>query len=246
MFTLGNLDLSYRPYPHGVASPVLPDPVYRELVAHFPEARLFGRNRINVKYVLSERVNRREYYRFLRASPPWMRFYRWIKSDQFIQGVLEELRSRHIDLGYKQRPALARAARRIGYGLSGRRDFHTSLVSRFEFSMLPADGGSVIPHTDSVSKVVTLIFPMLAEGEWDRSVGGDTEINVPRDDCLSFNRVNGKADFGDMDVASSLAFEANRALVFVRTHDSWHSVRPMTARGSDAMRRTVTVSILER
>jgi hypothetical protein len=246
MFTLRNVDLNYWPYPHGVAAPLLPDPQYRQLVAGFPETGLFGRNRINVKYVLSERVNRRQYYRFLRSTPDWMRFYRWVKSDRFIQGVLDELKSRHVDLGYRQRPALPRLARRLAYGLSGRRDYHTSLVSRFEFSMLPADGGSVIPHTDAPGKVVTLILPMLAEGDWDPGLGGATVINTPREDRLRFNGVNGKADFGDMEIASSLAFEPNRALVFVRTYDSWHSVRPMTATGSPVMRKTVTVSILER
>ena len=49
-----------------------------------------------------------------------------------------------------------------------------------------------------------------------------------------------------MDVVDSLVFGPNRALVFVRTYNSWHSVRPMTAKGSKAMRRTVTVNLLER
>lgn len=112
--------------------------------------------------------------------------------------------------------------------------------------MLPADGGSVIPHTDSVGKIVTLILPMIGNGEWDRSLGGDTDINTPRSDHLRFNGVNGKARFEDMDIAASLAFEPNRAMLFIRTYDSWHSVRPMTVRGSSALRKTVTVSIRER
>jgi hypothetical protein len=229
MFSLSQLDLSYEPYPHGIASPLFSDGLYRDLVAAFPDRELFGHNRINVKYVLSERVNRRQYHRFLRSSPLWMGFYRWVKSDEFIAGVLEEFRSRHIDLGYRQRPAFQRTFRRLAYGLSGRRDFHTSLISRFEFSMIPADGGSVIPHTDAAGKIVTLILPMVADGEWDRSVGGSTDINTPREDRLRFNGVNGKARFEEMDVSSSLAFEPNRALIFVRTHNSWHSVRPMHA-----------------
>ena len=246
MFSLSQLDLSYEPYPHGIASPLFSDSLYKDLVAAFPDRELFGQNRINFKYVLSERVNRRQYHRFLRSSPLWMSFYRWVKSDEFIARVLEELRSRHVDLGYRQRPALQRTLRRLAYGLSGRRDFHTSLTSRFEFSMLPADGGSVIPHTDSPGKIVTLILPMVADGEWDRNMGGNTDINTPRDDRLRFNGVNGKARFEEMDVSSSLAFEPNQALLFVRTYNSWHSVRPMHAEGSSAMRKTVTVTILER
>ncbi|MGD9292764.1 MAG: hypothetical protein PVJ48_07795 [Gammaproteobacteria bacterium] len=246
MFSLEGLELRYEPFPYGIASPLFDEDLYRELVASFPAREYFGLNRINVKYVLSERVNRRRYRAFLRSTPIWREFHRWIKSDEFIRGVLNQLALRHVDLGYRQRPGLARLARRILFGLSGRRDYRTSLGSRFEFSMLPADGGMVIPHTDSPSKVVTMVLPMVAEGEWDGSVGGNTDINVPTVDRLRYNAKNGKGDFDEMAIAESLAFEANRALVFVRTYNSWHSVRPMTARESSAFRRTVTVTLLER
>jgi hypothetical protein len=246
MFSLEGLELRYEPFPYGIASPLFDEDLYRELVASFPAREYFGLNRINVKYVLSERVNRRRYRAFLRSTPIWREFHRWIKSDEFIRGVLNQLALRHVDLGYRQRPGLTRLARRILFGLSGRRDYRTSLGSRFEFSMLPADGGMVIPHTDSPSKVVTMVLPMVAEGEWDGSLGGNTDINVPTVDRLRYNAKNGKGDFDEMAIAESLAFEANRALVFVRTYNSWHSVRPMTARESSAFRRTVTVTLLER
>ncbi len=246
MFSLDRLELRYEPFPYGVASPLFDEDLYRELVASFPTREYFGLNRINVKYVLSERVNHRQYRAFLRSAPVWREFHRWIKSDEFIRGVLHQLALRHVDLGYRQRPRIARLGRRILFGLSGRRDYRTSLGSRFEFSMLPADGGMVIPHTDSPSKVVTMVLPMVAEGEWERSVGGNTDINVPTVDRLRYNAKNGKGDFDEMAIAESLAFEANRALVFVRTYNSWHSVRPMTAPESSAFRRTVTVTLLER
>jgi hypothetical protein len=246
MFSLDNLEMKYEPYPYGIVSPLFSEDVYQALVSAFPQRDVFGVNPINVKYVLSERINRRPYNRILKISPVWRQFHQWVKSDEFIQGVLDQLKSHHVDLGYKQRPAIPRFARRLGYGLGGRRDYHVSLSSRFEFSMLPADGGMVIPHTDAVSKVVTLVIPMVADGEWHPSLGGDTDINAPREDRLRFNGVNGKADFAQMDVVDSLVFGPNRALVFVRTYNSWHSVRPMTAKGSKAMRRTVTVNLLER
>jgi hypothetical protein len=31
--------------------------------------------------------------------------------------------------------------------------------------------------------------------------------------------------------------------MFVKTFNSWHSVRPMTGAGSEAMRRTLTINI---
>lgn len=245
VFSLDRLELKYEPFPYGIAAPLFGADQYRELLDSFPGKEHFGVNPVNVKYVLSERVNRRRYHAFLRSSPVWMDFYRWIKSDRFIQGVLDQLTRQHVDLGYRQRSRSARLGRRLRFGLSGRRDFRTSLTSRFEFSMLPADGGVVLPHTDSVNKVVTMVLPMVAEGEWDPRVGGNTDINRARIDRLRYNAVNGKGDFDDMEIVDSLGFEPNRALVFVRTYNSWHSVRPMQAPGSKALRRTVTVNLLE-
>ena len=39
--------------------------------------------------------------------------------------------------------------------------------------------------------------------------------------------------------------ETNQAVMFVRTFNSWHSVRPMLGTGSPAMRRSLTINIEE-
>jgi UDP-glucose 4-epimerase len=52
-----------------------------------------------------------------------------------------------------------------------------------------------------------------------------------------------EAGFEDMDVVDSFAFTPNQAVVFVKTFNSWHSVRPMTGNGSAAMRKTLTINI---
>jgi hypothetical protein len=46
-----------------------------------------------------------------------------------------------------------------------------------------------------------------------------------------------------MEVLETFPFEPNQAVVFVKTFNSWHSVRPMTGRGSPAMRKTLTINI---
>jgi hypothetical protein len=61
-----------------------------------------------------------------------------------------------------------------------------------------------------------------------------------------FNRLNKQAGFEDMDVIDTYSFTPNQIVMFVRTFNSWHSVRPMTGKGSDAMRRTLTINIEER
>ena len=46
-----------------------------------------------------------------------------------------------------------------------------------------------------------------------------------------------------MDVIDTFEFTPNQAVIFIRTFNSWHSLRPMTGKGSDAMRKTLTINI---
>jgi hypothetical protein len=109
--------------------------------------------------------------------------------------------------------------------------------------MLPARGGHVLPHSDGAGKVVTLVVSVLGEGEWDPSWGGGTDVNRPKDPRFHFNRLNRQLGFDDVEVLDTFAFEPNQAVVFVKTFNSWHSVRPMTAPDPARMRRTLTINI---
>jgi hypothetical protein len=117
------------------------------------------------------------------------------------------------------------------------------LSARFEFSMLPADGGSVIPHTDAPGKLITLVVSMVKEGEWNPAFGGGTEVNRPKDTRLAYNELNRQAEFDQVEALDCYEFTPNQVVVFVKTFNSWHCVRPMTGHGSPAMRKTLTINI---
>ena len=46
-----------------------------------------------------------------------------------------------------------------------------------------------------------------------------------------------------MDVIDTFEFTPNQGVIFVKTFNSWHSVRPMTGKGSKLMRKTLTINI---
>ena len=248
MFSYENLRFRYEPFPIGLAKPVMEDGLYQQLVAAYPTRDMFGDlSKVGYKYSLSEKYNRHQYHDLIRSVPVWNELHRWLKSDDFLRGVLSALDERNLELGYKVMSPAERFARRLGKIARGRLcDRINSLKTRFEFSMLPVDGGHVLPHTDSPGKIVTLIVSILEEGEWDPSYGGGTDLNRPREERLMFNRLNKQAGFEDMDVIDTYSFTPNQIVMFVRTFNSWHSVRPMTGEGSDAMRRTLTINIEER
>lgn len=241
-----HLRFRYEPYPIGVAHPVIDDGLYRELLERYPPLSSFEYlPKFGHKYSFSEKFNGAEYHRFLGREPLWREFHSWVKSEAFIAEVMDVLRAHGIDLGYgAQPPAGRRLVKAMKHVLRPSQKPRTRRLSaRFEFSMLPADGGSVLPHTDLPSKIVTIIVSMVGENEWDPAVGGGTDVNRPFDARQIFNRLNARGRFEDMEILDTYPFQPNQAVMFVKTFNSWHSVRPMTGAGSDAMRRTLTINI---
>lgn len=246
-FSFEHLDLRYEPFPIGCARPIMDAATYDELVDSFPSQDLFvSFPKVGYKYVLSEKFNKKAYHEYIRSHPGWRELHRWIKSEDFIDHVMQSLQSRYVDLGFSKRLSVGRRVLRGLVGKSGRgqRKIGTHrLSSRFEFSMLPANGGHVLPHTDTPSKIITIVVAMLRQGEWQPAYGGGTDVNKPKDPRQTFNLLNRKADFNEMEVLHTYPFEPNQAIVFVKTFNSWHSVRPMTGNAPQLMRRTLTINI---
>ncbi len=246
MFNYDHLQFRYEPFPIGLAKPLIDAGGYRDMLGAYPDKELFAYlPELGHKYSLSEKNNPKGYQELIRTRPVWRELHRWLKSEGFIAGVLRALRERHIDLGYRKLPTPAgRFAKLTKNLIRGRLDpGRPPLAARFEFSMLPAAGGHIVPHTDAPGKIITLVVSMVDEGEWDPAFGGGTDVNRPLDPALAYNELNRQAGFEDMEVVDSFAFTPNQAVVFVKTFNSWHSVRPMTGNGSAAMRKTLTINI---
>ena len=72
-FSLDHLRFDYRPYPIGIAAPVMAEARYREFVEAFPPIELFlGYEQMGargVKFTLSEKENPKNYYSFVSSHP---------------------------------------------------------------------------------------------------------------------------------------------------------------------------------
>jgi hypothetical protein len=117
------------------------------------------------------------------------------------------------------------------------------LRSRFEFSSLKADGGRVEPHTDAPRKVITLVLSMIKPGEWDTAYGGGLDVNRAKDDRFAYNWQNRMVPWDQIEIVETVPFVPNQCIVFVKTHNSLHSVREMTQKNSKALRKSVTIVI---
>src|SRR5574339_623888 len=128
-----------EPYPIGLATNVLKSEEYGQLINAWPSEKLFVHMTGNYdKYSLSEKNNPQVFFDFLKQTPIWLDFFKFIKGGPFVYSVAKLL------------------------SLAGLHPFQGQKVygSRFEFSSLPAQGGMLAPHTDIPSKAVTLILPM--------------------------------------------------------------------------------------
>lgn len=245
MLNFDAIRFDYDPYPIGIARGAFAPEVYRELVATQPDDKVFvTKDSLGVKLSLSQLNNRAGYYAHIRDNPAWKRFYDYIKSQHFIDETMAMLKTHGIDLGLTGLGWRDRMARRVRAWKRGSPQPHfPKLRSRFEFSAMPITGGNIRPHTDAVSKAVTMVIPMLHEDEWQEEYGGGTSVVWPKDRSRSFNQVNDYMDFDEVECLRTYPFEPNQCLVFVKTYNSWHAVWPMTGNDPKILRRTLTINI---
>jgi hypothetical protein len=253
LFRFDQARFRYDPYPIGIIAPVLNEAIYTELLDHWPPTELFRcmSQKLGAKYSLSEKNHAPQYEQFVSRSPIWSRVRAEVKSESFILQVIDMLRANAVDLGLKDRLLVVNRRplvwkHRLGdawRALCLRQPRWVPVRSRFEFSMLPVDGGHVRPHTDGEQKFITLVVSMLRPEEWDPAFGGGTAILRPKDMTRNFNFVNDFLDFDETEELYAFPFRPNQCVVFVKTFNSLHAVPKMTGHGHPGMRKTLTINI---
>lgn len=206
-----------EPYLIGAASGVVEPTLYHAMVAQFPEAGLFksfgGGNKISLSTV----QNAAEYQKLLASNKLWNSFNAYVR-DHLVDQMREVLKPHGVDM-------------------SGR------LKARWEFSILPGNGGDIRPHTDIASKIITLVLSMRGyEEEWPLIWGGGTDVLKPKQIDGGAPLDDYKADWSAFDIVDTYQYFANQCVVFVKSDASWHGVRPLTG-PAEALRRTLTINI---
>jgi hypothetical protein len=230
----------YDPYPIGIIREIFEPSLYERLVETFPSVDLFHfMQRHGDKWSLSELNNPGNYYQFIRTHGDWRRLYDEVKSSDFIAQVVDALIRSKIDLGLSS-TSKGGILQKLRNKLLGRNS--GSLRARFEFSMMSAAGGHILPHTDSPQKHITLVLSMVRHGEWNSSWGGGTDRMRPLDPSNNFNFLNRYLQFDEVETIGTMTYEPNQCVIFIKTFNSLHAVKPMTG-PREIMRRTLTVNI---
>jgi hypothetical protein len=101
------------------------------------------------------------------------------------------------------------------------------LVLQMEFSSLET-GAHLPPHTDAPDKLISCVL-YLPDSPWDAAWGGETVAYRPLDETRVDNWCSRSTAVDGMRVIGAVPFVPNRMFWFVKTHDSWHGVTPVTA-----------------
>lgn len=246
-FNFDNAQFDYKPYPICYIPKFINENNYNQLANSYPDISKFANmgKYGHVKYSLAEHYNPEFYQEFLKNNPTWNEFYNYVKSKQFVLDVLDFLKAHNIDLGIKKKIWFMKDGKIASSKwmkalacLFNRR----VMSSKFEFSMLPANGGQVTPHTDSVNKTITLVVSFIKDGEWKKEWGGGTSVNDTKDDKQYYNQVNNVIPFEQVKEIKTFPFDPNQCVLFIKTYNSLHSVYPMNG-PEGAMRKTATVCI---
>lgn len=250
MLSFNKVNFIYEPYPIGVARGVFEESYYDELINSFPPQELLVpfaplTPELGKKYSLSELNNPDGYHEYVRSNRPWRELHEWIKRKEFPGEILDMLCEHNIDLDV---PRFQENGAASGHSLLEKlrrspRRARPALSARFEFSMLPADGGFIRPHTDSQLKIITLVIAILSEGEWNPSFGGGTEVLRPKDIRKNYNFKNQYLEFDEVETLTTFEYVPNNCVIFIKTFNSLHGVRPMKASDSKLMRKTLTINI---
>jgi hypothetical protein len=122
------------------------------------------------------------------------------------------------------------------------RDFVRNLLGeydvRFQFHWYYTPNGcSISPHCDAFSKIGTHIFYLNTEQDWNHEWGGETLI---LDDNGKFNE-RSNPDFDDFESSYSAKTINNRSLIFGKSGNSWHGVKPINC-PDDSLRKIFSVT----
>ena len=246
MIQYNRMQFDYVPFPIGVLAGALPAEKYKKLVDGFPPPELFQHKKeLGNKFSLSELNHAEKYFHFVKTHPVWQEFYDYIKSPEFIKTTIKTLYENNLKLGLEKVKIKQRKSGVVEKALShidnivSRKPY---LSSRFEFSMINGEGGYLLPHTDSPTKMITLVLTICKPEEWNRSWGGGTDINKPVDDKKYFNYLNEQLQFKEVTTLKTVEFEPNQVMLFIKTFNSFHSVQ--TLRGpANSLRRSLTINI---
>ena len=244
MINLKNSEFFYDPYPFAIVKNIFEKEIYDDLKKEFPDPnntkfyssdyskkKGIGKfNKFQIDNFLSENFNN-----VMKNRKTSKLIYNFFKSEKFINVIDEFLISNHINI------KLIRKQKSWKYF------FKKNFKIYFEFSSIPCDGGFIAPHTDSPSKIITCVMPIIDKEEISNLKGIGTSMLEATNIKYKYNYLNQTVPLSDTREIKYIDFLPNQMLMFIKTHNSLHCVGPIesTSLTKSLNRKSINVCIVK-
>lgn len=246
MIKLDNYEFAYDPYPYAVIKNVFSEDDHKKIIEEFPSHSKYFQDVVsknkNEKKFLKKNFNNTKIQinnlnTFLAKSLIYSKFYNYISSNKFIEDIDIFLKYNHIDLRLSER------INKKYFKFFKKKNINTY----FEFSSISVDGGFILPHTDSPKKIITCIFSIINDERINSYTGIETDILTTNENKYKYNFYNKTVPKKNTQLVKKVPFESNQMMVFIKTHNSLHSVGPVFPKDNNLdrnfFRNTLTVCL---
>jgi hypothetical protein len=238
MINLNNHKYFYDPYPHALFEKVFDDRFYESLCKEFPLKQNYEKvdfdkqNKIKQnKFIINE--THQSFKEILKNNKNIYDLYHHLRNKKFKDLILSLLEKNHISL-----PKTEDIFKKIYKKIKKIENFG------FEFSMIPTDGGFIKPHTDGADKLISFVIPIVENDNLLKVTNSGTAILKPTEDKFKYNYLNMTVPFESTEVIRQIPFKRNQIFLFIKTHNSLHSVGPMINQtGEIIMRKSINFFI---
>ncbi len=241
MISLNSRKIFYDPFPHALFENVFEETFYKNLCNEFPYNEKFEnfdldkQNQVKQKkFVLNDKSEL--FKEILNKKKHMNSLYNYLTNQEFKDLIIKLLEENNILFpNYEKNQSFLR---NIYKRIKKLKNFG------FEFSMISTDGGFIKPHTDGPDKLISFVIPIVEDENISKIENCGTKILKPTDDRFKYNYLNSTVPFESTETIRQIPFKKNQIFLFIKTHNSLHSVGPMkNLNGKDVMRKSINFFI---
>jgi len=243
MINLTDYNFKYEPYPYVILKNILNHEFYKKIIAEFPDNKEFyksdyGKSKAIGKFNKFQLDNfySPNFNQVINKKENIKKLYTFLNSENFINIINNFLKENYVDLAIKmQKNFIKKILTKKKYKVY------------FELSSIPCDNGFIAAHTDSPQKIITCVMPIVDEG------CEVSELENVGTTILNTDNIKYKYNFQNITVPQDqtkkidyVDFLPNQMMLFVKTHNSLHSVGPIiTKEKKDLFRKSINICIVK-
>ena len=246
---LNKYKVYYEPFPHMVFEDVFDQGFYDRMCKEFPSIERLEalKNKVKneekqEKFIFDNNTTKQnEFLNFIKKTDNTKLLYSYITSEKFNNQINEVLLKNHIDLGISKALKKRSLKKKIFEFL-----FNMKISTTVEFSIMKSNSGFLKPHTDGSNKIFSFVIPMIDDNTILKAKNIGTSIRITTDDKYKYNLQNKTVPFELTQEIREIPFKKNQLLLLIKTHNSLHSVGPITSETNENLYRKSITGFLKK